>query len=197
MGRLVLDRPELAAQDQESCDERPVAQLERPGMPPVAVDTLEVDYGEPAMAVLEVAGKQSSRWYRGRAGGITFWVRAQASKGAREPQYLSFEHNLVFGIERIPEACDSTGRCRPISKEVQDLAAKAGQENEGTCYGNAYGFAEEVPDVVKLPGGRNAYRVVLDPALVPKYGKHLPLQLLVPTYDSSGAWTGFFYARGC
>lgn len=190
LGRLVLDRPELAAKDQPSCSARPVVHFQPAGgARGPKVEMVEVGYEELALAVYATRRHAGQLWVKGRTqAGASFWVEAPI--GA---EYLSYERDLVQDLERFTETCDERGRCTPVLPRLQALAREAGQAREDTCYGNAF----DITEVFTLPGGRAAYRVRLAESLVPQYGSTLPREALVPTYDRSGTWTGFFYSRGC
>ena len=194
-GRLILDHPEYAKESQKACSFRPKALLQLEGSTVTRdVLTLEVGYEEPGLSIFAVQQGQGTAWYQGKSEQSTFWVKASDIRGA---QYLSFENDLVFGVTLLTESCDARGRCQPLPAKVQELAVEAGNYNVETCYGNAYVFSDYDAKVVTLPTGRKAYKVQLAPSLVAKFGKELPLELLVPTYDFRGKWTGFHYSRGC
>ncbi len=93
----------------------------------------------------------------------------------------------------MPETCTAQGRCTPTTASLQALVEQAGAARPG-CYANAYDIAGPMQ---VLPGGRRVYRVRLAPELTSAWGRRLPMEALVPTYDQQVRWTGFFYPRGC
>jgi hypothetical protein len=162
----------------------------------MSVAVVEISRDEQGLAVLEVRKTGSGTWYRAQAENVSFWVRA--NEPGTTTRFLSYEQHLVSGVGLLSENCDELGRCKPLSQDVQALADQAGAERADTCFANAYEFTqEEGASVVVLPNGRKAYRLRLAEAIAPKYGKRLPAELLVPTYDYHGRWTGFFLPRGC
>lgn len=196
LGKLVLDHPEYARESRSSCSFRPRVHLQPEGLNNLLpVVSIAVGYETPAMAVLETRRIGSVSWYRGQAENSSFWVRDEPEPSAT--LYRSYERHLVFGVALVSERCDEHGRCQPTTQSLQELAAQAGAERQDSCYGNAYDFVDSAEPLVTLPQGRKAYKVRLAPALAVKYGGKLPAELLVPTYDYHGQWTGFFFSRGC
>jgi hypothetical protein len=191
IGHLVLDHPEWARDGAGECDARPMIELAVQGQPAAPVVTREVAYEHAVPAIFETRVHQGAAWYQVRsATGQLAWLNATAHP---DWAYQSLASDLVQGLAQLPERCTAQGRCEPTPPELQALVQRAGAARPG-CYGNAYDI---VGPVITLPGGRQAYRVSLAPELVAAWGKRLPLQALVPTYDRQQQWTGFFVARGC
>lgn len=189
IGKLVLDHPEYALKTLKSCSFRPKAQLEPEGsMNLQDVNVIEVGYEEPALAVYETRTHLGVLWVRGRTRMNTFWLPVAAGR-----EYLSYERELVQGLESLSEMCEEPEGCKPVSDLKRKLAERAGAERADSCYGNAY----DIEELVQTPSGRWAYRVRLAESLIPKYGGKLPQEAIVPTYDYRGRWTGFFLSRGC
>ncbi len=196
-GKLVLDHPEFAQETQESCSFRPSVRMRPEGFNrEMTVASVEVAYEEPALAVFEVRRTASGTWFRGLADDIAFWVRSEDA-GDRA-QYFSYEKGLVQAVGTLSEACDDEGHCSPLPHDIQLLADEAGAERADSCLANAYDFmTEDGPSIEVLPNGRHVYHIRLAASLTVKYGKLLPAELRVPTYDYSGRWTGFYLSRGC
>lgn len=197
IGKLVLDHPEYARETRASCSFMPRVMLQPEGLNnQLAVESIEVGYETPAMAVYETRRNGDRTWYRGQAENGSFWV---PSNGEPYPtRYRSYERHLAMGVVLLSERCDELGRCQPTPPALQELAEQAGAERRDSCYGNAYEFSGAVEEaLVSLPQGRRAYRVRLASELAVKYTGKLPAELLVPTYDYRGRWTGFFFSRGC
>jgi len=187
LGTLKLEAPELAKVDTAACDARPRVMLHMRGAPaPIPVELTEVGYEDFALAVFSVRDLSVGRWVRGKAGGQYFWMPISASA-----KLLTFEEDLVQGVHQFDEVCVVPGQCMQAPAHVIQKIVAAGRVRDDTCYGNAY----DLVDKVRGKDGRLYYYLQLPEGAA--QDSAIPPNLWVPARTAAGAWTGFFYPRGC
>jgi hypothetical protein len=185
IGALVLDHPEYARESSAACVGSPVVGLQAEGRNSlVEVFQTAVGPDEPGLTVYQTTNFSGVTWVQGRTTTGAFWLPV-----SRARQYLSLERDLVQGLARFSEICENKNRCQPTSETFMRSVQAAGEERPNARFNNAYNIISRVT----LSDGRGAYQVQLDRSLVPKFGKQLPLEALVPAVDYRGEVTGAFY----
>lgn len=180
IGSLVLDKPEMAATYQPSCNSRPVIQT-KINNKVNKLDTIEISYEHAVPAVYEI----KNNWLKLKNKYRFVWVKKESSW-----KYVSYEQDLAQGIEVVKEFCTKK-QCHTLPKETQALI----KSNEvGSCYGNIYEISGKI---IKMPDGRKVYPARMLEELLPLYKKQLPVNTYIPVYSKNGKWNGFYYSRGC
>lgn len=183
IGFLILDNPELAQKYHANCKVRPIIQTQIDKQIK-NVETIEISHEHQVPSVYQIVNKKDT-WLKIKNGQTFVWIKKEA-----QWKYISYEQDLVQGIETVKEFCNKT-TCRPISLKKQELIKNNGLE---FCYGNLYSVNGKI---IKIANGRKVYPAKMLEEFVSLYGKELPINTYIPVYSKNKKWNGFYYSKGC
>ena len=190
IGAIILDKPQLANKDLDTCTNRPQIQaLIEGAFVGEDIKVIEPSAGFYVIPYYDYQVIDSQRWVsiRHKKTYNKYWIKLSESVLVK-----SYSQDLVQGLDALSEICEDVDKnCKPVSFSVQRDSVKAGNQRQ-TCYLNAYDIVEKI----KSPEGKLYYRAVLAPELVEAW-KSLPAIVTVPAYNSRDQWTGFYYFKGC
>lgn len=190
IGSIILDKPQLANKDLDTCVNRPQIQALVEGA--FVGEDIKVIEPSPGFYVIPYYDYQlidNQRWVsvRHKKTYNKYWIRLSDSVIIK-----SYAQDLVQGLDALSEVCDSmASNCKPVAFSVQRDSSKAGVQRQN-CYLNAYDIVEKNIG----PDGKLYYTAVLAPELVETW-KNLPAIVKVPAYNTRDQWTGFYYFKGC
>lgn len=103
----------------------------------------------------------------------------------------------AFLIGKFDTWCSDLGKCAPLSKTMKNEMLKL--KPEGQDAGHFAGCYQEVYEITGLAkfGDKNYYQVKMAELTENAPKVKLPLTGYIPTRNTDGSHTGYFFARGC
>lgn len=190
IGAVILDKPQLATKDLDTCVNRPQIQALVEGA--FVGEDIKVIEPSPGFYVIPYFDYQyidNQRWVsiRHKKTYNKYWIKLSDSVIVK-----NYAQDLVQGLDALSEVCEGVAtNCKPVNFSVQRDSTKAGAQRQN-CYLNAYDIVEKNVG----PDGKLYYTAVLAPELVESW-KSLPPIVTVPAYNTRDQWTGFYYFKGC
>lgn len=189
VGELVLDNPDLAVKDLDSCVNRPRLKFVPTGFSTgVDIKKIPLSNGHFVIPFYDKVQVNGASWYqiKNERAYFRYWVAGEPGVYGK-----TYAEDLVQGLEALSEICEDVDKpCIPVSFNVTQMSLKASSQRKN-CQKTAY----DIVKIIKF-NHRIFYLAKLAPELEVAWDK-LPKSVIVPAYNAQNQWTGVYYHEGC